>query len=31
MGNHDLSLGVNKATSAPFRNFGKGREPAGFP
>ncbi len=26
-----LSVGINKATSAPFRNFGKDRKYAGFP
>ena len=24
-------FGINKATSAPFRNFRKDRKPAGFP
>ncbi len=27
----NFSLGINKATSAPFRNFGNDRKPAGFP
>ena len=26
-----FELGINKATSAPFRNFGNDREYAGFP
>jgi hypothetical protein len=26
-----FELGINKATSAPFRTFRNGRKPAGFP